>query len=283
MAYTSRPGQTPQGCSALGVTHLLKYSLSPARLKGLRAPSSPCSFPLAQEGRTAWGPAEHMGRGRRSFPPALLPAARRGTSPIPSPLLPAPLSAPAPPPPLALGLRLTGVKAAGEGDAGQGRGGGGSVRSSPACTRHGGPGTAPALPGRCGAAAGVLPPGDREHRPGQRRGRHTENALPAAGAAVRTEGGGAGLRLLRDEKLPRLKTAGTAARVEPRKEGSACQAVAGAPWHTARVCAGSFPCQLESWETSFPSRETCLCSVLGTSRCPGYPVGICREQCVGGG
>lgn len=117
-----------------------------------------------------------------------------------------------------------------------GRAGAEAVQFAPPRHAPGTAGRARALRGGRGSA----PDGDRGHRPGQRRGRHTENALPAAGAAVRTELGGAGLRLLRDEKLPRLKTAGTAARVEPREEGSACQAVAGVPWHTAPVCAGSF-------------------------------------------
>lgn len=205
----------------MGATRPLKQSLSPARLKGLCAPSSPCSLPSAQGGRTAWGPAEHMGRSRRSFPPAPSPPRPR---PVPAPAGPAPRARPATPVPAGPArprLRLTGVKAAGEGKGRAGRAGpgrGGSAGSSPVCSRHGGPGMAPALPGLCGRP--------REDRPGQRPGRHTGNALPHAGAAVCTEPGGAGL-CLRDEKLPRLSTAGAAARVEPREKGRACQALAG--------------------------------------------------------
>lgn len=147
------PWPDPTGVHWAG-GHTLKNPLSPPRWKGLCAPSSPGSFPPAQGGRTAWCPAEHMGRGRRSVRPAPL----RSAAPARSPLRSRPPRSPRPPRhPRARGAPLTGVKAAGEGDAGQGRLGGGSVRSSPACTRHGGPGTAPALPGRCGSAPG----GDR--------------------------------------------------------------------------------------------------------------------------
>lgn len=138
------------------------------------------------------------GAGAPSARPRCAPRPRHG--PRCAPARPAPRARPATPVPA--GPRSPGSRLRAKGT--PGRAGSGAVQFAP--PRHA-PGTAGRARRRpCPGAAGALPAGIGG------RGRHTENAPLPAAAAVRT-----GLRL-RNEKLPRLKTAGTAARDEPREE-----------------------------------------------------------------